>query len=126
MKSLGQRAAGERLERMRASLRWVGDGFRNLHPVLAGLRDTSVPRPTVSDFLCGGARRVPNGPLPSLDPRPLWARPVDSGLRATWLGHSTVLAARKPAETTTARRAESPVRLNNQMAGADSGAPLKP
>lgn len=91
MKSLGQRAAGERLERMRASLRWVGDGFRNLHPVLAGLRDTSVPRPTVSDFLCGGARRVPNGPLPSLDPRPLWARPVDSGLRATWLGHSTVL-----------------------------------
>lgn len=91
MKSFGQRAAGERLERMRASLRWAGDGFRNLHPVLAGLRDSSVPRPTVSDFLCGGARRVPKGPLPSLDPRPLWARPVGSGLRATWLGHSTVL-----------------------------------
>jgi L-ascorbate metabolism protein UlaG (beta-lactamase superfamily) len=91
MKSFGQRAAGERLERMRASLRWAGEGFRNLHPVPAGLRDPSVPRPTISDFICGGGRRVPRGPLPSLDPRPGWARPVDSGLRATWLGHSTVL-----------------------------------
>src|SRR6185369_5568629 len=38
-----------------------------------------------------GARRVPLGPLPSLDPRASWARPPASGLRATWLGHSTVL-----------------------------------
>jgi len=91
MKSFGQRAAGERLERMRASLRWAGAGFRNVHPVLAGLRDTSVPRPTISDFICGGGRRVPKGPLPAIDPRPLWSRPVASGLRATWLGHSTVL-----------------------------------
>ena len=91
MKSLGQRAAGLRLERMRASLRWADDGFRNLHPVMAGLRDTTAPRPTISDFLCGGQRRVPTAPLPSVDPRPGWARPVDSGLRATWLGHSTVL-----------------------------------
>jgi len=91
MKSFGQRAAGERLDRMRASLRWAGEGFRNLHPVLPGLRDASVARPTISEFLCGGGRRVPKGPLPSIDPRPHWARPVDSGLRATWLGHSTVL-----------------------------------
>ena len=91
MKSFGQRAAGERLERMRASLRWAGEGFRNVHPVLAGLRDHSVPRPTISDFVCGGGRRVPQGPLPSIDPRAGWARPVDSGLRVTWLGHSTVL-----------------------------------
>jgi L-ascorbate metabolism protein UlaG (beta-lactamase superfamily) len=91
MKSMGQRAAGLRLERMRASLRWAGDGFLNLHPVLAGLRDPTVQRPTIGEFICGGGRRVPTGPLPSVDPREGWARPVDSGLRATWLGHSTVL-----------------------------------
>jgi len=91
MKSLGQRAAGLRLERMRASPRWDGVGFRNVHPVLPGLRDTSVPWPTLGEFLRPTGRQLPLGPLPALDPRETWRRPVDSGLRATWLGHSTVL-----------------------------------
>lgn len=91
MKSLGKRATGLRLERMQASPRWAGEGFRNVHPVAPGLRDTSAPRPTLSDFLCGGERRVPRGPLPSTDPRAAWLQPPDSGLRATWLGHSSVL-----------------------------------
>ena len=91
MKSLGKRAAGLRLERMQASERWSGDGFRNVHPITPGLRDSSAPRPTLSDFLCGGARRVPGAPLPALDPLAPWTRPPDTGLRATWLGHSTVL-----------------------------------
>jgi len=47
--------------------------------------------PSVSEFLCGGERRVPRGPLPSVDPRPAWSTAPESGLRATWLGHSTVL-----------------------------------
>src|SRR5262245_19291489 len=76
---------------MKASLLWNGDGFRNRHPIQPGLRDLTAPRPSVSDFLCGGARRVPRSPLPALDPRESWARPPGSGLRATWLGHSTVL-----------------------------------
>ena len=91
MKSLGARAAGERLERMQASPLWQGQGFRKLHPVLPGLRDSSGPRPTLGQFLCGGPRRVPPGPLPLVDPRPAWQQVPDSGLRATWLGHSTVL-----------------------------------
>ncbi|MFT3954180.1 MAG: MBL fold metallo-hydrolase [Piscinibacter sp.] len=91
LKTFGARASGQRLERMRDSPRWAGEGFRNVHPVLPGLRDPAAPRPTISDFLCGGQRRVPQGPLPSLDPREGWLRPVGSGLRATWLGHSTVL-----------------------------------
>jgi len=98
MKTFGQRAhrlGGLRLERMRASPLWMDDerggGFRNRHPVLAGLRDASAPRPTLTDFLCGGERRTPEHPLPSLDPRSAWQRPSDTGLRATWLGHSTVL-----------------------------------
>ncbi|MCW5653204.1 MBL fold metallo-hydrolase [Hydrogenophaga sp.] len=91
MKSFGKRAQGLRLERMRASPLWQGEGFRNIHPVLPGLRDLSAPRPSLSDFLCGEGRRVPAGPLPSVNPLDTWHRPADSGLRATWLGHSTVL-----------------------------------
>ena len=91
MKSLGKKAEGLRLERMKASPMWRDDGFRNIHPVAPGLRDPSAPRPTLTEFLCGGARRTPGGPLPALDPRETWLRRVDTGLRATWLGHSTVL-----------------------------------
>ena len=91
MKSLGKRADGLRLERMRASPLWNGTAFQNRHPILEGLRDASVPRPTLADFLYGGTRRVPQRALPSIDPRAAWAHKPGSGLRATWLGHSTVL-----------------------------------
>jgi len=96
MKSLGARATGLRLERMQASPLWVpqekGGAFRNLAPIRPGLRDPAVKMPSLTDFLCGGSpRRVPTGPLPSVDPRAPWQRPPASGLRATWLGHSTVL-----------------------------------
>ena len=91
MKSFGKKPGGLRLERMKASLLWAGEAFRNIHPVLPGLRDPKVERPTLSDFLCNGNRRVPLGPLPSVDPFEAWAKKPGSGLRATWLGHSTVL-----------------------------------
>jgi len=91
MTSLAQRAQGARLERMRASPRWAGEGFRNLHPIAPGLRDASVPFPSMRDLLCPGERRLPPGPLPSVKPLDDWQRPASSGLRATWLGHSTVL-----------------------------------
>ncbi|WP_434629191.1 MBL fold metallo-hydrolase [Chromobacterium sp. CV08] len=91
MKSLGKKASGHRLERMQASPLWSGSGFRNLYPIPPELRDPTARMPSLGDFLCGGERRVPQGPLPALDPRPAWKRPAGSGLRATWLGHSTVL-----------------------------------
>jgi hypothetical protein len=84
-------AAAAALERIKASPRWAGERFRNVHPVLSGLRDPSVPMPTIGEFICGGERRVPRGPLPSVSPLETWRKPSDSGLRATWLGHSTVL-----------------------------------
>jgi L-ascorbate metabolism protein UlaG (beta-lactamase superfamily) len=58
---------------------------------MPGLRDPSVPMPTLKEFICGGERRVPNRPLPVVDPRDAWTHKPTSGLRATWLGHSTVL-----------------------------------
>src|SRR6266550_3009656 len=91
MKSLGKRPDGARLERIRASPLWAGERFRNRHPILPGLRDPSATMPTISDFVCGGERRVPRGSLPSMDPRETWRRPPASGLRVTWLGHSTLL-----------------------------------
>ncbi len=97
MKSFGSRAAGERLERMRASAQWVAGGalgaagFRNRGPIRPGLRDASAPRPTLTEFLRGGGRRVPTGELPVADPLDTWRRPAGRDLRATWLGHSTVL-----------------------------------
>jgi L-ascorbate metabolism protein UlaG (beta-lactamase superfamily) len=90
MKSFGKKAAGLRLERMQASPMWAGGAFHNRHPVLAGLR-SGTERPSLGDFLCGGDRRTPREPLPAIDPRAAWAKPVATGLRATWLGHSTVL-----------------------------------
>ena len=91
MKSLGSRPKGARLERMRGSPRWAGEGFRNLHPVMPGLRDPAAAMPTVKEFLCDAGRRVPSAPLPSVNPLEAWRRKPRSGLRATWLGHSTVL-----------------------------------
>jgi L-ascorbate metabolism protein UlaG (beta-lactamase superfamily) len=76
---------------MKDSPMWAGEGFRNVHPVIPGLRSKSVPMPTLSDFLCGGERRVPASPLPSVNPLSAWTTAPDTGLRATWLGHSTVL-----------------------------------
>ena len=91
MKSLGKLSQGLRLERLRQSPLWNGERLRNVHPIIPGLRDASVVRPTLSDFLRGGPRRAPVTPLPALDPRGRWLKPPASGLRATWLGHSTVL-----------------------------------
>ena len=91
MRTFGSRADGLRLERMRASPLWAGDGFRNLHPIAPGLRDAAVAMPSVMDFLCGGERRVPSGTLPTVNPLEAWRQPPETGLRATWLGHSTVL-----------------------------------
>ena len=93
MKSLGQRASGERLERMRASPLWAGDGFRNRYPITPGLRDAATPMPSLREMLWPGrgSRRVPGAPLPVADPRAAWLHAPASGLRATWLGHSSVL-----------------------------------
>jgi L-ascorbate metabolism protein UlaG (beta-lactamase superfamily) len=86
----GSRAHGLRLERMKSSSRFDGTVFRNTHPVLPGLKSGTVV-PTITEYLCGGQRRAPSAPLPVLSPLEGWAKRIETGLRATWLGHSTVL-----------------------------------
>lgn len=46
---------------------------------------------TTSEYFFGGAVRRPPGLLPSERPLESWLTRADSGLRVTWLGHSTML-----------------------------------
>jgi len=82
-------ADGLRRERMQASRQYADGGFANTYP--ASVQRVPEGRPTLADFLFRGEGRTPANPHPIIDPRASWARPVETGLRATWLGHSTVL-----------------------------------
>ena len=90
MQVLGSKAQGARLERMKASPRFKDGTFHNVSAVTAGLKKGTAVA-TMKELVCGKQRRVPTGVLPIVDPLEAWLRPVQSGLRATWLGHSTVL-----------------------------------
>ncbi len=79
-----------RLKRMKASAQWRDGTFHNTAPVSSGLKGS--PLPLLGEFFFAGTQRTPPAALPIDDPRPLWSagRP-ETGLRSTWLGHSTVL-----------------------------------
>ena len=85
----GKQASGARLERMRASPRYRDGEFHNVHPILPGLKAGAMP--SLGDFLCSSGKRSPDIALPVLDPRAAWQKPPETGLRVTWLGHSTLL-----------------------------------
>jgi L-ascorbate metabolism protein UlaG (beta-lactamase superfamily) len=80
-----------RLERMQASPRFDHGKFRNIHPIMPELKRGAVAMPPIREFLFGRGLRRPTAPLPTLDPRETLRRAPESGLRATWLGHSTML-----------------------------------
>ena len=52
MKSFGGTPRGQRLERIKASPRWAGERFRNVHPIIPGLRD---PNASMLGCRCGGS-----------------------------------------------------------------------
>lgn len=85
----GKQPSGLRLERMQSSARYRDGAFHNVHPILPGLKAGVMP--SIGDFLCAGGRRVPEAPLPTRDPRASWGQAPETGLRVTWLGHSTLL-----------------------------------
>src|SRR5689334_13312489 len=81
---------GLRLERARASRQYRDGTFHNTAPVGASLKGN--PLATFGEFFFGGRARVPHAPLLVESPLAAWATPVSSsGLRVTWLGHSTLL-----------------------------------
>jgi L-ascorbate metabolism protein UlaG (beta-lactamase superfamily) len=87
--AFGGTPSGARLERMRRSPRFADGRFHNTHPVPTGLDPAA--RSPLRELVQGRQKRSPPGPLPALDPRAAWASAAPSGLRATWLGHSTTL-----------------------------------
>ena len=80
---------GLRRERTHASARWRDGTFHNSLVERAELDGASLP--VIGEWLFKRGQRVPKAPLPILRPHQAWGRAVDTGLRATWLGHSTVL-----------------------------------
>lgn len=84
-----QRAAGLRRERVDASPQRQDGVFAN--PGVTFTRPTGGVLPMLGEYFRGGQERRPPAPLPLERPHDVWARPPATGLRATWLGHSTVL-----------------------------------
>ncbi len=82
---------GLRTERIVASPRYRDGRFHNTEQLDSPMRKGTSVLSTMPEFLFGGAARRPPGQLPIESPRDTWLRPSDSGLRVTWLGHSTVL-----------------------------------
>jgi L-ascorbate metabolism protein UlaG (beta-lactamase superfamily) len=86
---MGTSFSGLRLERMRASRQFRDGAFKNSSQVTPGLKGN--PLPLLGEYFFGDKARVPRVALPVDDPRARWTRPVETGLRVTWLGHSTLL-----------------------------------
>jgi L-ascorbate metabolism protein UlaG (beta-lactamase superfamily) len=84
-----RRSAGLRRERTIASRQFADGVFHNAQVTPAGVQGGFLPM--FGELLFGGQERRPPGPLPLERPHALWAQRPDTGFRATWLGHSTVL-----------------------------------
>jgi len=82
-----------RRERMRASKRYRDGTFRNETPAFTDGALTNRPSmlATTGEYFFSRAQKRPPAPLPVESPLATWAAPPETGLRATWLGHSTVL-----------------------------------
>lgn len=84
-----RQSAGIRRERTLASPQYAGGAFRNPSVTFRGPNSGMIPM--FRELLFGGQQRRPPAPLPIERPHEAWARRPDTGFRATWLGHSTVL-----------------------------------
>jgi L-ascorbate metabolism protein UlaG (beta-lactamase superfamily) len=82
----GGRATGARLEKMRRSPQWQGSHFANQQPIV---NDTWA---AIVTLFKRDANVVPKSPPSTVPVAPArFAKPPPSGLRVTWLGHSTIL-----------------------------------
>ena len=85
-------AQGLRLERMQASAQFSGGRFVNTYPSTAPrAAQPASMLSTLGELAFGGGARRPAQALPALDPRAGWESRAETGLRVTWLGHSTML-----------------------------------
>jgi L-ascorbate metabolism protein UlaG (beta-lactamase superfamily) len=87
--SLGASPGPATLARMRASPEFADGRFENAEPT--GLMKVG-PATTLGQWLFGDEQRAPNCAIPLITDAPArLSQPPASGLRITWLGHSTTL-----------------------------------
>jgi len=85
---IGAPLSGERLERAQASPQWIGDRFGNPLPRVDGPAGEMMRR----QFMTGDSVQEPVSELPVVQrSKADFATLPESGLRVTWLGHSTLL-----------------------------------
>lgn len=89
MTKQASRSHGARLERVRVSKQFDGTTFKNPTGKGPGLKGN--PLPVLGEYFFGGGQRAPKTPPPLERPHQAWQAKASSGLRVTWLGHSTVL-----------------------------------
>jgi L-ascorbate metabolism protein UlaG (beta-lactamase superfamily) len=83
---LGGRATGPRLERMQKSPEWQGSHFENPQPIVNDLWAAIVHQASSAPNV------APQSPPSTVPVEPgRFASPPPSGLRVTWLGHSTMV-----------------------------------
>jgi L-ascorbate metabolism protein UlaG (beta-lactamase superfamily) len=80
---------GERLARAMASKQFRDGKFHNTSGATADLQGPSGG--IMWDFFFGRGKRSPKGVLPLANPLETWKTEPSSGLRVTWLGHSTLV-----------------------------------
>lgn len=85
----GLRREGLRRERSLASPQFRDGRFRNTTGVMPRLSGSAMK--VLGEYVFGGQRRVPRAALPLLEPRERWHHAPETGLRLSWLGHSTLL-----------------------------------
>ena len=85
-RAIGKMADGARLERMEASKQWVDGRFDNPQPIVNHNAEM------FGDFFAKGDQATPAEPIETITPdAKVLAQAPESGLRVTWLGHSTTL-----------------------------------
>ena len=90
---LGAFPAGLRRERIQSSPRFKDGKFHNTEPLSSPMADQPFGKrmSIVGEFFFGRGNRTPSGIIPVESPLASWSRAPETNLRATWLGHSTVL-----------------------------------
>ncbi|MEU9112532.1 MBL fold metallo-hydrolase [Streptomyces sp. NPDC048483] len=89
----GAEPTGERLARIRRSPQFRDGQFRNPLPTRQLLRGSALPMARTQLSREGRVRRAPIGRIPVHRPTDAdWGRAPASGLRITWMGHSSALA----------------------------------
>ena len=95
LRALGVKPTGLRRERIEASPRYRDGKFHNTEPLKGTMENQPLGKRLgiISEFFSSRkkAERVPPGTVPVESPLAAWSKPAETGLRATWLGHSTVL-----------------------------------